>query len=292
MASRIARQASPRWRETIAELAFPAVVATDLDGTLLNSQGVVSPFTRRIFEQYVAAGGTHVMVTARPPRWLSAVVDMVEPDGVILSGNGAFVVHAGSGEVVDAQVFSPEEAGQVVRSLRHALPGVSLAAETAENIVRDAAFITDIGDDSGTAVDELGRWLASGQARSVGKIIGRCPGLDQETLYRTAGEAVGTDGCLAYSGAVGLLEITAPEATKSRALREWCDQRGFSAPQVWAFGDMPNDLSMLTWAGQAFAPANAHRKVTECVTTIVPHHDDDGVAQAVAEALRTRSSVG
>ncbi|GAB77275.1 hypothetical protein SAMN05421595_1094 [Austwickia chelonae] len=284
------RRASPRWRETIAELPFPAVVATDLDGTLLNSQGFVSDFTRRIFEQYVAAGGVHVMVTARPPRWLSAVADMVEPGGVILSGNGAFVVYAGSGEVIDAQVFSKEGAVNVVRSLRSALPAVSLAVETAGCIVREETFVTDIGDDSGTVVEDIGGWLSSENARPVGKLVGRCPELDQDTLYRRAEDAVGVDGCLAYSGAVGLLEITAPQATKSRALSEWCEQRGFSASQVWAFGDMPNDLSMLSWAGTAFAPANAHRQVTECVTAVVPHHDDDGVAQAVAEALRTWSS--
>jgi hydroxymethylpyrimidine pyrophosphatase-like HAD family hydrolase len=45
-----------------------------------------------------------------------------------------------------------------------------------------------------------------------------------------------------------------------------------------AFGDMPNDLEMLTWAGHGVAMGNAHPDVVAVASEIAPHHGDDGVA--------------
>ena len=49
-----------------------------------------------------------------------------------------------------------------------------------------------------------------------------------------------------------------------------------------AFGDMPNDLPMLTWAGTSYAMADAHPTVREAADHVAPGHDEDGVAQVLA----------
>ena len=51
-----------------------------------------------------------------------------------------------------------------------------------------------------------------------------------------------------------------------------------------AFGDMPNDLAMLEWAGTSYAMANAHPTVLAQADHVAPAHDEDGVA-AVLEQL-------
>ena len=48
----------------------PRLVATDLDGTLLRSDGSVSERTRAVWAAADEAGIETVLVTARPPRWL------------------------------------------------------------------------------------------------------------------------------------------------------------------------------------------------------------------------------
>ena len=53
-----------------------------------------------------------------------------------------------------------------------------------------------------------------------------------------------------------------------------------------AFGDMPNDLPMLTWAGTSYAVANAHPSVLEAADHVAPANDDDGVASVLAELCR------
>ena len=70
------------------------------------------------------------------------------------------------------------------------------------------------------------------------------------------------------------------------ALAGWCAELGIDAGEVWAFGDMPNDLPMLTWAGRSFAVANAHDDVLAAATDRAPANDDDGVAQVLEGLLR------
>ncbi len=53
------------------------------------------------------------------------------------------------------------------------------------------------------------------------------------------------------------------------------------AAEVIAFGDMPNDLPMLAWAGHAVGMANAHAEVLAAVDEVTATNDDDGVAQVL-----------
>jgi hydroxymethylpyrimidine pyrophosphatase-like HAD family hydrolase len=62
-----------------------------------------------------------------------------------------------------------------------------------------------------------------------------------------------------------------------------CESHGIAAAEVAAFGDMPNDLPMLTWAGRAYAVANAHPDVLAAVDVKIPSNDEDGVAQTIEE---------
>ena len=70
--------------------------------------------------------------------------------------------------------------------------------------------------------------------------------------------------------------------TKAAALARVCDRLGVAAADVVAFGDMPNDLPMLAWAGTSYAMANAHPSVLEAVDHVAPSNDEDGVAQVLA----------
>jgi hydroxymethylpyrimidine pyrophosphatase-like HAD family hydrolase len=59
------------------------------------------------------------------------------------------------------------------------------------------------------------------------------------------------------------------------------EDQGVAAREVVAFGDMPNDVPMLTWAGTSYAMANAHPDVLAAVTHTTGRNDDDGVAMVL-----------
>jgi len=68
-------------------------------------------------------------------------------------------------------------------------------------------------------------------------------------------------------------------------LARWCDLEGIAAEDVLAFGDMPNDTSMLQWAGHGYAMASGWPGVIEEVGRTCPGFEDDGVAQVIEEIL-------
>jgi hydroxymethylpyrimidine pyrophosphatase-like HAD family hydrolase len=75
-----------------------------------------------------------------------------------------------------------------------------------------------------------------------------------------------------------MVEISGLGVTKASTLEMLCAERGVAAEEVVAFGDMPNDLPMLAWAGTSYAMANAHSSVRELAGDTAPGNDEDGVA--------------
>ena len=80
-----------------------------------------------------------------------------------------------------------------------------------------------------------------------------------------------------------LLELSAAGVSKATTLARLCAELGVDAADVVAFGDMPNDLPMLAWAGTAYAVANAHPSVLAAVERRAASNDEDGVAQVLEQ---------
>ncbi len=80
----------------------------------------------------------------------------------------------------------------------------------------------------------------------------------------------------------GLVEISAVGVTKATALARIADELGVAAADVVAFGDMPNDLPMLRWAGTSYAMANGHPDLLAAADHVAPTNDEDGVARVLA----------
>jgi hypothetical protein len=121
-------------------------------------------------------------------------------------------------------------------------------------------------------------------ARPAAKLLGRHLGYSCDDLLAVAGPAL--DGLVAvtHSSAMGLIEAAAIGVSKATTLAMLAAAEGIAPQESIAFGDQPNDLPMLAWAGTSCAVANAHPRVLAAATRVIASNDDDGVAQ-VLEAL-------
>ncbi|MFI8524461.1 HAD family hydrolase [Promicromonospora sukumoe] len=279
---------------------LPRVVATDLDGTLLRSDGKVSDRTRQVLADLDAAGVEVVFVTARPPRWLDHLADTVGGHGRVICIGGACVLDLASGETLETCGFDDDAVRAVVGGIRAALPHAALAFERTDGVAfdpgypkREPALDPDLWsvpvEDTLGARGPVSKILALDPAHVPPPGVFTDPPeeirLAQEEFFAAVRTAVGEHAHLAYSGAVGLAELMPPGVDKAAALARWCARLGVDAADVWAFGDMPNDLPMLTWAGRGIAVANAHTDVLACADAVVGHHDADGVAEELATLL-------
>ncbi|MEG3615962.1 HAD family hydrolase [Isoptericola haloaureus] len=290
---------------------LPRLVATDLDGTLLRSDGTVSARTRAALRAVEDAGVEVVFVTARPPRWLDVLADCVGGHGRVVCLGGAAVWDLASGSAHEIGGFADDALRGIVADLRDAVPDVALGLERHDGPSFDPWFPRDEpGLDPAVRAVPVEETLADAgtdrrRPSPVGKLLAVRPGTRpatrpgdvhggtsddaaQEEFFATVRSVVGRRAHLAYSGAAGLAELLAPGVTKDAALARWCTRLGIDAAEVWAFGDMPNDLPMLRWAGRGHAVADAHPDLLAGADVVVGAGDDDGVAAALEAALRGR----
>lgn len=256
-------------------MTLPRLVATDLDGTLLRTDGSVSPRTTRVLADLQSSGVDVVFVTARPPRWVDDFVGSVARHGLVICANGALVYDVPRRTVVEAWPLDDGLVRTLVGELRAALPGATFALERAAGLGSERAFEHMHPTSPDAPVVEAVEDLLDG---GTGKLLVQCAGVaDAELVPRL--EAVLADrGVVSDSGAAGLGEISGPGVTKGTTLARWAAGRGIDAEDVWAFGDQPGDLPMLRWAGRSFAVANAHPAVLAAVDQVCGSNDEDGVA--------------
>ena len=268
---------------------LPTVVASDCDGTLLRSDGSVSAYTRDVLDQVRELGVSVVLVTARPPRWMDELADL-GVSGLALCGNGAFTYDLARREIVAHRLMEVELLGELLTDLRRELPGAALATESLRGFAREPGFARPSGRSTGEwlvgEVEELA-------AEPAGKILVTHADWPTEVISERVAQVVAGRAEVAHSGAVRLGEVTPPGVTKELALSHWCAEQNPAVPagEVWAFGDMPNDLPMLSWVGTSYAVANAHPSVLAAAHHTVPANDEDGVARTLAGLIVARSAV-
>lgn len=262
----------------------PALVATDLDGTLLGSDGLPSPRTVEAVRRVETAGIEFVVVTARPPRWMHELIDVIGAHGVAICTNGAFVYDVAERVILAERTIPWAIVAELAGDLRAAIPGVGFAVETIDGYGQEEHYVNLHDLPGGSPIGPVeGLFTAA-----PGKLLARAPGLPDEVFLAEVARVVGARAIVSVSGFGGLAEINASGVTKAAVLAEWCAERGIGAKSVWAFGDMPNDLPMLKWAGTSFAMANAHPDVIAVATHHAASNDDDGVAQVLEAMLAHR----
>ncbi|MEU8798312.1 Cof-type HAD-IIB family hydrolase [Spirillospora sp. NPDC048819] len=257
----------------------PRVIATDLDGTIVRSDGTISARTVAALARVERAGAMLVMVTGRPPRWMKEIAAAVDHHGVAICANGAVLYDLHTETVLKAEEIPAPVIAETVGRLRSIAPELRFAVEHP-----DGFFFEDTYN--------LGRWDAKALGgRPVGseelvthrgtKLLAFHPDADPDSLTEKAVEAVGDLVTVTHSSGRGLLEMSAQGVTKASALAALCTRHGITSDAVTAFGDMPNDLPMLTWAGTSYGVANAHPLVLAAVTHKTSRNDDDGVAEVI-----------
>ncbi|HEX6471428.1 MAG TPA: Cof-type HAD-IIB family hydrolase [Streptosporangiaceae bacterium] len=263
----------------------PRLVATDLDGTIVRSNGTVSARTVAALSRVEKAGSTLVLVTGRPPRWMGDIARAVDHHGLAICANGALVYDLHTESVVEQYLIPVVALREAVDRLRSELPDLGFAVEYPDGIVYESCY-DRVGWDRRATVGGL----ADGEAlfaRPCAKLLARHPSADADELLKRAVRTVGDIVTPTHSNGTRLLEISARGVSKATTLARLCAQRGVPAADVVAFGDMPNDLPMLAWAGRSYAVANAHPDVLAAVPRHAPSNDDDGVAHVLEELFPT-----
>ena len=267
------------------------LVATDLDGTLLRSDGSVSERSRAALRAAAGAGLPVVFVTGRPPRWLDVLAEPTGYRGVAVGANGAVLYDMTHERIVSAHLLDPPLLVELGGELRAAFPDVAFAVEYGGGFAAEPGYVHDWEinppyDRRGVPIAEpkIGS-LAEIVAEPAVKLLAKDHKADADAFLEAATAIVGERATVTHSSSFGLVELSAYGVTKATGLAQLAQDRGVAADDVIAIGDMPNDVPMLRWVGRAYAVANAHPEVLAVADEVIGSNDDDAVADLIESLL-------
>lgn len=265
------------------------MVACDLDGTIVCVDGTISARTLAALAECERLGIHVVFVTGRPPRWMDSIVEMTGHQGLALCGNGAVVLDLATSEVVSSSGLSAEVVLETTKRLRLHIPGITFALETLNGYRREEGYLPLHQAALEAATGTLDELLTDRPV--VIKLLARqglphYGSLDSDGLLAIARrELAGLVEVVHSDPQNAMLEISAPGVTKASALAWLADTLNIRAADVVAFGDMPNDVPMLTWAGSGYAMTGGHPEALAAATYQAPPCAEDGVAQILEQLL-------
>jgi Cof subfamily protein (haloacid dehalogenase superfamily) len=264
---------------------LPALIASDVDGTLLNAEEKLSPRTRDAVTAAVAAGAHFVLATGRPPRWIPPVVEALGFAPMAVCANGAVLYDSATDRVVSARTLAVDTLTELAEIATRVIPGAGLAVERIGRSAHDTAtpqFVSAPGyehawlnpDNTEVSYEDL-------LSAPAVKLLVRKPGMPSADIAAALNRHIGMLADVTYSTNKGLVEISSIGISKAVGVEEVARPLGISAEDVVAFGDMPNDVPMLRWAGHGVAMGNAHPEAIAAANEVTAPNSDDGLARVL-----------
>jgi Cof subfamily protein (haloacid dehalogenase superfamily) len=259
---------------------------TDLDGTLLNSNTELSAYTIKTINKLVDEGMCFSYATARSLSSASVVTKGLAADIPVIIYNGAFIVHADTGEKVYSLYFNEHEKERVAGILNELAiyPLVYGYINGNEHVswLRDkendgiANYVRSRKGDKRLRPVDNTEQLYAGELfyfTCIGK-RDRLKKLDD--CFRDSGEFVCTFQQELYREEYWF-EIMPGRATKGNAIVTL--KNILNCDKIVSFGDRLNDIPMFLISDQCYAVENAMSELKTHATAIIPSNNDDGVAR-------------
>ncbi|WP_102145217.1 HAD family hydrolase [Mycobacterium hubeiense] len=266
-------------------MTLPAMIASDVDGTLLDDDEKISTRTRAAVHAAVDSGAQFVLATGRPPRWIKPVVDELGLAPMSVCANGAVIYDPATDRIVSARTLSVDVLGELAEIATRVIPGAGLAVERVGSSAHDAAtpqFVSSPGyehawlnpDNTEVSVEDL-------LSAPAVKLLIRKAGAASADMAAVLAKHVGLQGDITYSTNNGLIEVVPSGISKATGVEELARPLGLTADDIVAFGDMPNDIPMLLWSGHGVAMGNAHPEAMAAADEVTADNNDDGLARVL-----------
>lgn len=263
----------------------PLLVVSDVDGTLVNPAEEITPRTKAAVTAVVSSGTPFILATGRPPRWVAPIAEQLGFGPLAICGNGAVLYDSNADEVLSTRSLEVDTLRVIAEQAYANLPGCGLAAERVGASARDTATAHFV-----STPDYEHAWLnpthnpaplAEVIDSPATKLLIRVAGARSADMRDALAPHVVGLADITFSTDNGLIELAVPGVSKGAALAGVAAGRGVGAARVLAFGDMPNDLTMLEYAGHAVAMGNATATVKAIADEVTGTNVDDGVAQVL-----------
>ncbi|MFE2208286.1 HAD family hydrolase [Streptomyces rubiginosohelvolus] len=262
-----------------------ALVATDLDGTLLRPDDTVSARSRAALGLAADSGARHLIVTGRPVPGIRALLADLAYTGLVVCGQGTQLYDADAGRLLRSVALDREAADTALGKIE-AEVGAVFAAVDQDGV--DGVTLIEAGyrmPNPTLPAQRVGSREALWE-RPVIKVLVRHPELGDDALAAVARGAVGDLATVTMAGP-GTVELAPRGVDKGTGLAAAAELLGIGAERTVAFGDMPNDLPMFAGSGLRVAMGNAHPELRAAADEVTLSNAEDGVAVVLERLFGT-----
>jgi Cof subfamily protein (haloacid dehalogenase superfamily) len=282
---------------TMVTLSKPSIrlLATDIDGTLLNPQFQISEGDMTALRRAHAAGIEIVLVTGRRHSFALPIAKQLGFDLWLISSNGA-VTRSLSGETFHRDMMPAETCRRLCGAMQEFRGNTVLTFDKETK----GAIVLEHLDELGPSIR---RWLEKNMEYiefvvPIEKALVTdpvqamfCGTMEHMTLALRALESAGMDGQVTVLRTeypvrdLSMIDVLNAGCSKGHALERWTKYRGFRRDEVMAVGDNHNDVEMLEFAGYPVIMGNACEELRARGWKITRGNDACGVAAAVELAF-------
>ena len=264
------------------------MIVLDVDGTLLNSDRIVTVRMRTVLIKAQQMGIRIVLASGRPTYGLLSLakeLDMDKNEGYILSYNGGQIMNVQTKEVLFEKFVNPKMLPYLERKSKKnnfaifTYGGDTILANDVSNdhIIQEAALndmrLSQVGNFAEeVAFSPYKCMIVSDDEESLAL-------LEKHWKRRLSGELD------VFRSEKYFLEVVPPFIDKANTLSILLERLGIATENIVAFGDGVCDVGMLQLAGMGIAMGNAQESVKACADYVTLTNDEDGVATAIEKLV-------
>lgn len=255
------------------------MIAVDMDGTLLNSNGEISERNTHAIRCAMDRGVRFVLATGRPIQGVRDYADKLGISGPVITYNGAMIVDAVTEEILYEQGMDRDDAALAMELGRQYDTTMCIwsKGQLYVNKLNDRAYeYMKISGVEPVLVEDYDSLIHDGITKILWyddeDMIGRMPA---EMATKPFSE---TSFCLSRPF---FIEFFSNKVSKANAISKLCEVYGILPEEVITIGDAPNDLPMIEFAGLGVAMDNADDSVKAAAKYVTATNDEDGVAAVI-----------
>ena len=258
------------------------LIATDLDGTLLNSESEISDYNKKVFQYLMNNGIEIILSTGRPFNGMQRYKDMINNDNYSIVFNGAIIADT-NGKFVYNKVID-EASSRKIADLIDKYKVYLHVYSGNKYIVSEPDFYYERYIEKENITDTIiGLENVDNFEFSKMVFIG-----EREELLRLQSYIMSNFNVHTSFSHTNFLEVLAKGINKGSALKWLCDKKGIKIEEIVAFGDNYNDIEMIEYAGVGVAMSNAEKDVKKKADYVCLSNYENGVGDFLNKFLNLK----
>ncbi|CAO3599002.1 unnamed protein product [Absidia cylindrospora] len=278
------------------DLSKLKLVCSDLDGTLICGKYnacLVSKRSAKVLQELEAEGIQIVLASGRPPRSMEPVLELLKLNNPwIISCNGGMVLDNKQKAILKSFPIVQQHVYPAIKNIKDALgDDVYIGVESGMMFKCEEGYAAMRGTENMNHPYKCISQLEEFACEPVEKLVVLHKTWNAEQLHEYINSQVFTDA--KWEGIINItfsnvhfIEISATNVSKGTTLKYLCDENQYTADQVIAMGDMPNDVEMIRFAGIGVAMENAHEDAKKAADFVTLSNLDQGVAVVLEKMLQ------